>query len=50
MATQQIGKQTALKSAAGREQGRLPAAEKRSLPQAAWRSEFGRSRKARIGE
>jgi len=28
----------------------LPAAEKRSLPQAAWRSEFGRSRKARSGE
>lgn len=26
------------------------AAEKRSLPQAAWRSEFGTSRKARIGE
>lgn len=50
MATQQIGKQTVLKTAAMREQGRLLAAEKRRLPQASWTSEFPRRRKARIGE
>jgi hypothetical protein len=50
LGTQQIGKQTVLKTAAMREQGRLLAAEKRRLPQASWTSEFPSSRKARIGE